>query len=961
MQEKIKLMLEQFFVLQDLYFQYLNLIENKIKLLLQENNINFQALQCRVKSFDSLKEKLNNSGIYKSIKEDVKNVGDIAGVRIIFYERESIDALKQVINSCFEIVEWKHNIKTDDSENKNIKYLAEHYILKLKDERLIKFKGFKFELQLVTLLFHAGNELGHSFFYKNEEKLKKINPIIYDEMQYEYHSAWKDLLSVESKFNIIRKKVKEMMIGNNLINKIISKQYVEDIKSACTYQKFGFIIEDLKSAAPFLNENGIYIIKENKLLEVLLEKLYQLRTLCSAKTNENDILDNFNYVFSETLEFLKIYLYVYIEKIPEIISKLNGIVALDNALSDRYKTFLKTILEKDKYNKIFSIHNAVYEWIGNLNDNEINQYLKEVLVFCEELLNLEISGAELSSPKIVTFRRSILNPSDEFLKKRKKILELLLCLMVKLKPEKEIINVILSSVHNPYNNTSTRIKSILNNETTQIFNFILKNYEKINLFYKFQITSEWYFLLKNSRNNQVKKFKEKAKKDIYLNLYNDVFSWCTRETLDLDVDRKRRRYRLNNYAKKINKIDLNFIVILYEGYINYRYNSVESSYYIDLMYQIGKDHLDLGKKINYRIYKKYNVFCPYLTFGILSNENQKSYSKKIKLKTKENKEIQKSILECIYINKYDDNYNIFKYIINLDSIDIEIKSLIAKIILKDKLQDKIYINILFNIIKEANEINHYINFSIIPKMEEPIKDILNENIIAELLYNLNLSDYINSMNSYILKIVFEKEPDIIRKFFEIRLLSNNNLKHRDDYYYIKRAKNLNDEFNNNLNWIIKLINKNKFNIYPISEVSKLLLGKYNKKIEQLLLKKINKKKISINQCITIIWLLKMFDDWFNVSIVAKEIIRKYGDNEEVKNEIECLLFNTGVVSGEYGLADSFKEKANLMKEWEKDKNKKVKEFARENNKMFESYSKKEIEEVILRNREEEEEFKIHNQ
>ena len=67
--------------------------------------------------------------------------------------------------------------------------------------------------------------------------------------------------------------------------------------------------------------------------------------------------------------------------------------------------------------------------------------------------------------------------------------------------------------------------------------------------------------------------------------------------------------------------------------------------------------------------------------------------------------------------------------------------------------------------------------------------------------------------------------------------------------------------------------------------------------------------------------------------VFEFIISKVEGNDKILNEIDCLLFNTGVVSGEYGIANSFNDKFLFFKSL-KPKDKKVKEFVSKEIKRF---------------------------
>ena len=63
------------------------------------------------------------------------------------------------------------------------------------------------------------------------------------------------------------------------------------------------------------------------------------------------------------------------------------------------------------------------------------------------------------------------------------------------------------------------------------------------------------------------------------------------------------------------------------------------------------------------------------------------------------------------------------------------------------------------------------------------------------------------------------------------------------------------------------------------------------------------------------------------------IISKVDENDKILNEIDCMLFNTGVVSGEYGIANSFNDKILFFKLLNP-KNNKLKKFVNKEIKRF---------------------------
>jgi len=61
--------------------------------------------------------------------------------------------------------------------------------------------------------------------------------------------------------------------------------------------------------------------------------------------------------------------------------------------------------------------------------------------------------------------------------------------------------------------------------------------------------------------------------------------------------------------------------------------------------------------------------------------------------------------------------------------------------------------------------------------------------------------------------------------------------------------------------------------------------------------------------------------------LSMEIVKRT-DNEKILSQVSSNMYSTGVVSGEYGIADAYKRKAESLKKYETDENDRVKKFAK---------------------------------
>ena len=117
-----------------------------------------QSVQHRAKSPKSLRDRLEEIG--KLDSEDLENERrDIAGARLIFYTNTDVEKFlnSRVIFDNFEIERDATRIHHPTAENKERRYRAIHYTVRLKEDRAklpeySKFRGMRCEIQIQTIL-----------------------------------------------------------------------------------------------------------------------------------------------------------------------------------------------------------------------------------------------------------------------------------------------------------------------------------------------------------------------------------------------------------------------------------------------------------------------------------------------------------------------------------------------------------------------------------------------------------------------------------------------------------------------------------------------------------------------------------------------------------------------------------------------------------------------------------------
>ncbi|WP_046658751.1 RelA/SpoT domain-containing protein [Lysobacter capsici] len=135
-----------------------------------EGGYRLQVVRARAKDALSLKKKLIDRGIDSSnqIEEEIK---DLAGCRAIFYTNGDVEKFigSGLVQTNFDVVDSKIHQPSVDLEISSQLYTANHYVVRLRSERLIlpeyaRFAGMRCEIQLQTILNHAWAEIEHDIY-----------------------------------------------------------------------------------------------------------------------------------------------------------------------------------------------------------------------------------------------------------------------------------------------------------------------------------------------------------------------------------------------------------------------------------------------------------------------------------------------------------------------------------------------------------------------------------------------------------------------------------------------------------------------------------------------------------------------------------------------------------------------------------------------------------------------------
>ncbi|MGC4967375.1 GTP pyrophosphokinase [Streptomyces globisporus] len=157
-----------------LYDEFSSVVESIIDTCLSNSKISTHSITSRPKSIDGLYRKAKkassdnpNSPRYGN---PLREITDLAGVRVITYFLSVVQDVEEVIQDQFEVIERIDKSETFEKDRR-LGYQSLHFLVRLKPNRCAlpeyaKFSGLTAEVQVRTILQHAWAEIEHDIQYK---------------------------------------------------------------------------------------------------------------------------------------------------------------------------------------------------------------------------------------------------------------------------------------------------------------------------------------------------------------------------------------------------------------------------------------------------------------------------------------------------------------------------------------------------------------------------------------------------------------------------------------------------------------------------------------------------------------------------------------------------------------------------------------------------------------------------
>lgn len=246
--------LDSFDEKKDRYESFAKSIRSLLNSLILNEGINIHTISSRVKGRESLENKIKNKGSYNEIDD----ITDIVGLRIITHYADEVDLIAKIIETEFKVDKPNSVDKRMSLEPDRFGYLSVHYIIELDQHRKklkehMLYKDFKAEIQIRSILQHTWAEIEHDIGYKSS--IEVPNPI---KRQFSRLAGLLELADIE--FINIKKSIAAYKenVAEEIEKNTISQNISLDMISYREYLKASPVIKDIREKLE--DENGIPVV-----------------------------------------------------------------------------------------------------------------------------------------------------------------------------------------------------------------------------------------------------------------------------------------------------------------------------------------------------------------------------------------------------------------------------------------------------------------------------------------------------------------------------------------------------------------------------------------------------------------------------------------------------------------------------------------------------------------------------
>ncbi|NTV40783.1 MAG: RelA/SpoT domain-containing protein [Candidatus Moranbacteria bacterium] len=406
-------LLKEYISKRELYRDFSQTVKSILEELLAD--FKFQVITAREKVPAKLHEKIlrkaKEKGVaYKSLDE----IEDLAGVRVVFYlesqKRLFLELLRKEINENNLFFEERYKAGG---------YRATHCIFSLDASRSIlpeyrKYKDLKCEIQITSALYHAWSEIEHDIIYKPGEDKKALNELGLKKLKKSFEETMINHIQVAShQFENLYIKYRAMVEGANIFKEVYN---IQNILASSTNDDIYGKLEIIENFPNRKSEEIITIIKS------VLSKKSKKAVPIGSFGGEKIFGKSHKEIVIKCISLIKDVRYFSTEKVLLILIDL--IKSKDKEIKEKSIDALRAVARFDyhlmtKSNAGYSYQKFVLDFLNKWTLNEKLSNMDFVITVVKELISSSIEGSSWTDEKTLMMNFTQVDPTD-FLKKIRK-------------------------------------------------------------------------------------------------------------------------------------------------------------------------------------------------------------------------------------------------------------------------------------------------------------------------------------------------------------------------------------------------------------------------------------------------------------------------------------------------------------------------------------------------------------
>ncbi len=968
-----------------LYIEFAKETEKLLKAFLDGQDFKFYIYN-RAKEMCNLSEKIDRKEQEGKQYAKLEDIEDLAGVRVVFY----LESDKKRFLNLF-LSEFRNCIISHEEKYISKGYRGSHIIFHLDDKRSTpaeyqKYKGLKCEIQILTILFHAWSEVEHDIIYKPKGDAILLRTLGLDELEKTFEKLMAEHIQAATiQLDCINKKYEEIRRAGE----ILSVDFINDIINSKTNDE---IYERLEVIEKFYYKkpDETLVIVETVLKQKPLEPavIYQFKdSPLYGKTHKDIVL--------KAIDLLSSIRYYKSDEVLDLLSVLS--LSEDNDIKNKAldiaKKFAKydfNILTKSKigYGAQRKSLDYILSWPGAKKIENFDF----IEVITQELLGSSVegttSGINAEAQYTITLHSNVVQPTVFLKKIRRDTIDLIFNLYENINDEKKkirLVRVLEEVIRTPSSVAyGEDIENMISDDAqylTNIYRSMLFKEGKLvgSISVAEEIEERLYWFHKNGKLNTPES--KKLREDILADSFYSVFRLFAgddvifREEEGWDKAESKRNKAIDTKIGEVNESNL--------------------TEWINVINRIA-DQIGLVDEWKFSPFKmflrKLTVKQPETASIILNNAIDNNESIKILtrdildgFRDADRLDLWDAITEKIIKKEETSLIGSIIYSLNIGREGVDLTKEIRDqdlILLEDVVKQTGKFSFLANKKENNLVLQHAIintlisNFKRDPaRIEALILEMIRKNqgrekfLIRELEFGTMRSmidcsefgtDSINLLKSSLVELddldwnaqglLLNLGKKNVRIIFDVlwdRIEKDVQKKESKGFDGLEHYRAIPYHFNDDLKK--HLFACPQFQVLAEEWLDKVTLtwSPYNWNISHFLKEIGNSLTVILKSMIergdenSLTKAVQLMDRFEGGDIeLGIEVIRRTKNKKNISH-IEGMLFSTGVVSGEDGIARTYESKAEILKKYLNDDNKQVKSFAEKMSKILEENAKRE--------------------